>query len=290
MATPASVDELSPGDHACLTFSDREERLDIVSAFVKIGLELDQRVLCLAETLPPDRLGAEFADRGVPVTSALEHGQLVLRTSQEAWLAGGSFVAERMVDSIGREIERAHGEGYAGLWLAADMGWAARPVPGVEQLAMFEASVNELFSGNLLTAVCQYDREQFDAVTLASAAATHPRAVAATVYFEDPVLRVCRQHSPPGLRVAGEIDYTRVEALSHALAEAVRLDKNVHVNLAQLRFIDVAAAGAVVQAALDMGPGRVMTVTCGRLVHKVLTLVGAGDVRHLRVAVAHGEP
>jgi anti-anti-sigma regulatory factor len=290
MAIPASVDELSPGDHACLTFSDREERLDIVSAFVRIGLERGQRVLCLAETLPPDRLTAEFADRGVPVTGALEHGQLVLRTSDESWLDGGSFLADHMLHAIRREVDLARRAGYSGLWLAADMGWAARPVPGVEQLVMFETSVNKLFSGDLLTAVCQYDREQFDPVTLASAAATHSRAVAATVYFEDPILRVCRQHSPPGLRIAGEIDYTRVGVLNHALAEAVRLDKNVHVNLAQLRFIDVAAAGAVVQAALGLGAVRTMTVTCGGLVGKVLALVGAGDVAHLRVAVAHGEP
>lgn len=289
MATATSVDELGPGDHACLTFSDPEERLDIVSGFVEAGLEQGQRILCLTETVPPHRLSAEFADRGLLVTGPLRRGQLELRGSDEAWLAGGSFSATGTIDTVRRELERARSEGYVGLRLAVDMGWAARPVSGVEQLVVFEASVNDLFDSDPLTAICQYDRERFDAVTLAAAAKSHPYTVAATVYFEDPILRVCRQHSPPGLRVAGEIDYTRVDPLSDALAEAMRLDKMVNVNLTQLRFMDVAAAGAVVQAALRMGPGRRMTVTCNRVTRKLLNLVGASEVPQLRVVV-HREP
>jgi anti-anti-sigma regulatory factor len=290
MGIPTSVEELGPGDHACLTFSDQEERLDIVTAFVRVGLEQGQKILCLTDTLPPERLSAEFGDRGMQVAGPLRYGQLNLRTSDEAWLVGGGFTATRMIDDVGEEVDRARREGYAGLRLAADMGWAVRPVAGVEQLVVFETSVSELFGDDLLTAICQYDREQFDPVTLASAATAHGCTVAATVYFEDPVVRVCRQHSPPGIRVAGELDYNRVAALSHALAEAVRLDKHVHVNMAQLHFIDVAAAGAVVKTALGMGPGRRITVVCNALVRKVLNLVGAADVPHLRVVVAHGEP
>lgn len=290
MATPTSVEELGPGDHACLTFSDPEERLDIVAGFVRAGLEQGQKILCLTEAVPPADLSAEFAERGVPVAGPLRHGQLIIRASDESWLALGGFSADDTVDSVRKEIDLARRAGYAGLRLAADMGWATRPVVGVEQLVVFETSVNHLFSDRLLTAICQYDRDQFDPVTLGAASKSHAHTVAATVYFEDPILRVCRQHSPPGLRVAGEIDYSRVAALNHALSEAVRLDKQVHVNLAQLRFIDVAAAGSVVQAALGMGSGRRMTVTCGRLVRKVLNLVGAAEVPQLHVVVVHGEP
>jgi hypothetical protein len=290
MATPTSVEELGPGDHACLTFSDPEERLDIVAAFVRLGLEQGQRVLCLTEALPPARMAAEFRDRGITSAGSLRRGQLVLLTSDESWLATGGFAADRTIDEVAQEVERARQDGYTGLRLAADMGWAIRPVAGVEQLVVFESSVRELFETDLLTAICQYDRERFDPVTLASTAETHDRAVAATAYFEDPVLRVCRQHSPPGVRVAGEIDYTRVDALSHALAEAVRLEKHVTVNMIQLRFIDVAAAGAVIQAALGLGPGGRMTVVVSHLVQKVLRLVGADEVPQLRMVVARGEP
>jgi hypothetical protein len=37
VAVTVPVDELTAGDHACLTFSDEEERLDLVAAFVADG-------------------------------------------------------------------------------------------------------------------------------------------------------------------------------------------------------------------------------------------------------------
>lgn len=290
MATPIPVGELEPGDHACLTFSDREERLDIVSAFVRCGLDEHQKVVCLTEALTPERLSAELADRGISVAGSERRDQLVLCSSDETWLSGGGFVMAQMLDFLRHQVELARRHGFAGLRVTADMEWATRPVAGVEQLVVFESTMNELFVHERVTAICQYDREHFDPVTLASAAEVHPRAVAATVYFEDPLLRVSRQHNPPGLRAAGEIDYTRIGALGHALAEAVRLDNHIHVNLTQLRFIDVAAAGAVVQAALGVAEGGKMTVTCGRPVHKVLDLIGAADVPHLRVVVTDADP
>lgn len=290
MATPTPVDELRPGDHACLTFSDWEERLDILSAFVRRGLDDDQKVVCLTEALTPERFSAELADRGVPVVGSQRRGQLVVRSTDESWLVGGAFAVAQMIDFLGHQVDLSRRHGFSGLRLTADMEWATRPVTGVEQLVVFESTVNDLFVHERVTAICQYDREQFDPVTLASATEVHPRAVAATVYFEDPLLRVSRQHSPPGLRAAGEIDYTRVGALGHALAEAVRLDRDIHVNLTQLRVIDVAAAGAVIQAAVGAAEGGRMTVTCGRQVRKVLDLIGAADVPHLRVVVTDADP
>jgi hypothetical protein len=49
MAEASKVEDLKPGGHACLTFTDSEERLDLVAAFVRDGLRADQRVLCLTD-------------------------------------------------------------------------------------------------------------------------------------------------------------------------------------------------------------------------------------------------
>ena len=62
-------------------------------------------------------------------------------------------------------------------------------------------------AGTAVSMLCQYDRERFDPVTLASVAAFHTRSVAAATYHADAVLRICRQYAPPGIRLAGEIDY-----------------------------------------------------------------------------------
>jgi hypothetical protein len=289
MATATSVDALAPGDHACLTFSDPDERLDIVAAFVRDGLRAATKVMCVTESIPPDRLRQELADRGVPVDEALPTSQLAIFSSDESWLAGGELTAATMIERIGRHLADAEAQGFTGLRLSADMCWVNRPIAAADQLPVFESEVGKLFGDGRLTAVCQYDRETFDAVTLAFATATHPRAVAAAVYYEDPVLRICRQHVPPGIRLAGEIDFHHVDELTLALNEALRLDHDPHVNLARLRFIDAAAASAIAHAALSLPPGRVMSIACDGAVLRMLRLVGATEIPAARVVSTHGE-
>jgi anti-anti-sigma factor len=99
------------------------------------------------------------------------------------------------------------------------------------------------------------------------------------------VLRICRQHIPPGVRIAGELDYRALDALTRALAEAVRLDPMVFLNLAQLRFIDVAAAGVVLQTALALAGGKLMTVVCQPVVGKVLRALGGDQLPTLKLVV-----
>jgi anti-anti-sigma regulatory factor len=194
-----------------------------------------------------------------------------------------------MVRRLTQHLDDAQREGFSGLRVTADMCWVSRPIAAADQLPAFENEVGKLFGDGRLTAICQYDREIFDAVTLSFATSAHPRAVAAAVYYEDPVLRICRQHSPPGVRVAGEIDLTHVDELKLALNEALHLDHDIQVNLAKLRFMDAAAATALTHAALSLTPGRIMTFRCGGPVLRILRLVGAPAVPGVRIMETSGE-
>jgi anti-anti-sigma factor len=194
-----------------------------------------------------------------------------------------------MVRMLAGLRDRAAGDGYPALRITADMCWATGPVAAADQLLAFEKELAALFADGGLCAICQYDREGFDGVTLALAADAHPTTVAAAVYHEDPIVRICRQYRPPGVRMAGELDFTRAEPLTHAITEALRLDPDIHLNLAQLRYIDAACAGLVVQAAGTLGPDRNMIVSCHGLVRKMFELVGATDIPRLRVQQAYGQ-
>jgi anti-anti-sigma regulatory factor len=290
VVTPHSVDALRPGDHACLTFSDPDERLDIVAAFVQAGLDQGHKVLCLTESVPPELFPRELQTREVSALEAIRRGQLSVQGNDRSWLAGGEASAQQMMDLLGRQLDQAAQEGYPVLRMTADMCWASRPVAGTDQLLAFESGVESLFADGRLAAICQYDREAFDPVTLAFAASSHPLSVTATAYHEDPILRICRQHSPPGIRMAGEIDFTGADPLTQAVLEAIRLDKDIHINLAQLRYIDAACASIIIQAAATLPPDRCVTVVCRGLVHEMFALLGAGDAGSLRVLMAHGQP
>jgi anti-anti-sigma factor len=290
MGDAATVEDLQPGDHACLTFSDAEERLDIVAAFVRDGLKADQRVLCLTEAVTERALLAELARRGLAVTTAADGGQLTVAGAADMFLPDGTFSAARMLDGLRAEIDRARQDGYRGLRVTSDMCWALRPVQGISELMDYESRFARLLAEQQATAVCQYDRQCFDTVTLATAVDVHSLTVAAVTYHDDALLRICRQYVPTGVRVAGEIDYRVVEPLRRALTEALALDDHIEANLIDLRFIDAVAAGVLLQAASGMAASQRMTIRCRRTVYKVLDVLGAADVNGVRmVAVGDDE-
>ncbi|MFY1632098.1 MEDS domain-containing protein [Solwaraspora sp. WMMB335] len=289
MADPAAVGAIGAGDHACLTFSDQEERLDLVAAFVRGGLRAGHKVVCWTDSVSPDELTGELHDRAVRPGSALRRGQLRISTAADS-LLGGAHDAASMVETLTGEVRQAGREGYPGLRITADMCWATRPLTSAEQLLEFETRVTDLFAHGQLCLICQYDRERFDAVTLAFAARAHPKTVAAQVYLEHPLLRICRQYSPGGVRIAGELDFRHADVLELALAESLRIDRHVRVNLAALDYIDGACAAIIVAAARSLPKSRRMTVTCRRLVGTVLSLVGADGVAALRVQRCHDQP
>ncbi|MBL7260637.1 MEDS domain-containing protein [Paractinoplanes lichenicola] len=265
-----TVDRLEPGDHACLTYSDAEERLDLLAAFVGRGAQLGERVLCFTD----DPVGADLRQRGVPA------GENVVPI-QELWGAGAQPDAAAMVRRLSAERDRSP----RGLRVTLDMCWAARPQAGAEQLLAFENEVAELFADGGFTALCEYDREAFDPVTLAYAARTHARTVTAAVYHEDAGLRICRQHVPPGIRVAGALDVSQAGALRDALAEAVRLDPDVHLNLGHLRSLDDGSAAVIVRAAAGLPRNRHMIVVGDRQAGRTLRVAGAHGVPNLRLLV-----
>jgi anti-anti-sigma regulatory factor len=285
VAESTTVDDLQPGDHACLTFTDADERLDIVAAFVRDGLDEGAKVVCLTDILAPDEMSRELSDRGLSVSRPLGTGQLEVVASTGTFVPDGSFEPDHVIDSLRKRLDNADRHGYPAVRIAADMCWALRPVAGVEHLIDYELQLTRLLGGGRAATVCQYDRQAFDAVTLAGLAAVHTRVVAAVTYHDDAVLRICRQHVPPGVRIAGELDYRGLGAVHRALGESLRLDSHVFLNLIQLRFIDVAAAGAVLQAGLGLRDGQRMTLACRPAVGKVLRALGAEDLPALRMVV-----
>jgi anti-anti-sigma regulatory factor len=270
VADASRVEDLQPGDHACLTFSDSEERLDLVAAFVRDGLRLGQKVLCLTDSIPQAALRTELTDRGLALRDAIRSGQIDVATCGETFLAGGGFSSVRMLARLAGQIQQARRDGFSGLRVTSDMCWALRPVTGVDELMDYESQVSRLLTDGHATAVCQYDRQCFDNVTLSGVTAHHAVALAAVTYHDDALLRICRQYLPPGLRVAGEIDYRGIEPLSRALSEVLALDEHIHVNLTSLSFIDGSAAGALMQAAASLPAGRRMTVWCTAQTAKIL--------------------
>lgn len=274
ISADTQITDLTVNDHACLTFGEPEELFDLTAAFVRDGLDGGLKVVWLSDATP-DRATAELARRGIAVEQALASGQLVAANYEGRLLDGQAFSTDQALTWLAREVAACKDQG---LRLALDMSWALRPVAGVEQLPEFEEQVAAAMAGSTVSMLCQYDRERFDPVTLASVAAFHTRSVAAATYHADVMLRICRQYAPPGIRLAGELDYQATESLALALTEAVRLEGDVTVYAAPLAFIDVSCVRLILDAARGLPAPRRLILRCRPALAARFVLLGAADI------------
>jgi anti-anti-sigma regulatory factor len=273
----AQVTDLTADDHACLTFGEPEDLFDLTAAFVRDGLACGLKVVWITDSAP-QRATSELARRGIAVESALAAGQLAAAECEGRLLSGQQFDAGRAMDWLTAQMAACRQEGFPGLRVAVDMSWALRPVTGVEQLPDFEEGVAAALGGSTVSVLCQYDRENFDPVTLATVSAFHTCSVAAATYYADAMLRICRQYAPPGIRLAGEIDYQHAEPLALALTEAIRFDGDLTVNVTALTFIDGSCARVIVDAARGLAASRKVMLRCHPGIEATFVLLGAGDM------------
>jgi anti-anti-sigma regulatory factor len=285
--TSAQITDLTVDDHACLTFGETEELFDLTAAFVRDGLAAGLKVVWLSEAGPGQAAG-ELTRRGVAVQSAMDTGQMITAGYQDRLLSGQVFRADTAVRWLSGQLDSARDEGFPGLRVAVDMSWALRPVTGIEQLPRFEEEIAAVLDGTTASVLCQYDRDRFDPVTLASVAGFHTRSVAAATYYADPVLRICRQYAPAGVRIAGEIDYQSADPLALALAEVVRLDGDITVNMTDLAFIDAQCTLLIADAARAIATTRAVLLRCAPEIAPGFARLGLGDVRGIRLVTADG--
>jgi anti-anti-sigma regulatory factor len=281
----AQITELAVDDHACLTFGEEEELLDLTAAFVRDGLAAGLKVVWLSDGAPQLAAG-ELARRGVAVQSAVTRGQLTAAGWEGRLVSGQAFRADAAVGWMARQAELSRDAGFPGLRVAVDMGWALRPVTGIEELPRFEEGITAALGGGTASVLCQYDRGRFDPVTLASVAGFHTRSVAAATYYADAVLRICRQYAPPGIRIAGEIDYQAAEPLALALAEAVRLEGDIVINLAGLAFADAPCTAMIADAARTMSASRSVVLRCQPGVAAGFARLGVAGLPRVRLVTA----
>ena len=278
----AQITELKADDHACLTFGEAEELFDLTAAFVRDGLAEGLKVLWLSEAAPGSAV-AELARRGIAVEQAMAVGQMTAAECEGRLLAGTVFSADAAIGWLTGQVKSCREEGFPGLRVAVDMSWALRPIAGIEQLPKFEEGIAAALAGTRASVLCQYDRERFDPVTLASVAGFHTRSVAAATYYADAVLRICRQYAPPGIRIAGEIDYQAEDALALALAEALRLDGDIVINMAALAFIDAPCAKMIADAARTLSESRTVVLRCPRELAAVFGRLGVTEAAGVRL-------
>lgn len=241
------------GDHACGLFDSADDLAAATVAFVREGLAAGDQVWCLPEPGAQRAVLRLLTRDGLSADESVERGQLAVRASDEVYLSGAAFDADRIVGEFAALVDAALADGYGGLRVVADMGWITRAGVPTEQVLDYEESLVELFAARPVAGMCQYDRRAFCAGRLERLAAVHPLVISSE---RDVVRQLVVGVLPDGegLRLAGEVDVSNRDKLREALAPFAG-QGDVVLELSGLKFVDVTGAAVLGGFAVRRPPG-----------------------------------
>jgi hypothetical protein len=170
----SQIADVGQGAHLCVYYDNDEARASLVAAYVAIGLDHNERCLCVAEDAVLLDIVAALVELGVDAAAERQAGRLLMFPPSEAHLQGGRFDAEGMLKMLDDTVERALDEGFSGLRAAGDMSWILEGAPGTERVFEYEAMMNGFYPTSRAVGMCLYDRRLLPASALEKALHTHP--------------------------------------------------------------------------------------------------------------------
>jgi anti-anti-sigma factor len=225
----------------------------------------------------------------VSVAGALADGGLVIvpteRTRQVC-----TFPVADIVELMRQAILESESGGWPGIRLAGESR-ELLPIGGLRKLVEYETAVDVLLAEHPNAGMlCRFDRRFFDDEAVAAMREIHTTELVTPALYDDTLLRVTGS-AATALRFAGEIDLSNRpqvrRVLETALDSALRspyATTDITIDLASLRFIDVAGAVELVHAAESFPvTHRLVLVGAQPCVHRVLDRCGAPFAAQLEV-------
>ena len=178
--------DLQPGEHVCCIYETEEEHEALVTSFLRRGIERGEKVLYIADTHTAQDIQNYLREDGLKIEPYLETGQLSIRDSSDVYIRDGVFEPDAMIKLFRTETERALSEGYSALRVTGEMSWVLRGLPGSERLLEYENKLNTFFPGTRCLAICQYNRQHFNAALLLNVVIAHSTIVLGTEIHSNP--------------------------------------------------------------------------------------------------------
>jgi anti-anti-sigma factor len=267
--------------HVCAVVEDDDGQREAVRSFVAEGLRTGRQVLGIAQAASTRSVLEEQRLPGGEAAAA-RPGQFRVRTSNSAYVKGGSFDPDRMLALFAEEAERALSEGFSGLWVTADVTWAARALPGVDRLIDYERAVTEVLRASRSAALCLYDRRRLGDDLLAEAWAAHSQTPERVPPTRPDMFRVLTV-GPGRLRLSGELDARETHTLQDAIDTLVGDGADsIEIDLSALAFSDAAGLGALCRPAVT-GQARMHLRGTQPAITRTLSLLALDRLPAVRV-------
>src|SRR3981081_2255737 len=172
--------------HICAFFNNTDEEHRVLRSFFKDGFDRGDKAFHLVDPELREEHLRRLAEAGINVQEAMDTGQLEVRRWQDAYLRGGHFVQNAMLDLTGEVPQSADTAGYPLTRLLAHMEWALLDKPGVDNLVEYETRLNYVLPKYDDPVVGTYDLSKFAAGVTMDILRTHPVVIIGGVLQENP--------------------------------------------------------------------------------------------------------
>lgn len=163
--------------HVCAFFDSREEQYEILLPWLKEGIDNNEEVLTILAGDSHKDHCTRLSDAGIPVQEVIANGQLKVVATEDSYLNGGSFAAERMFNIVHQALVDAETGPHEVFRACGDMEWALKNLPGTDELMEYEARLNLLTPNHDCSIVCYYDINKFSGSAIADILATHSHVI-----------------------------------------------------------------------------------------------------------------
>ena len=228
-----TIEDLQPGDHLCCLYDTEKEHRELMTPYLKTGLEKGEKVIYIVDARTAETVLGYLRDAGVEVEPYLSSGQLAILSVDEAYMASGEFDPDGMIGMLTDETEKALAEGYGALRVTGEMSWALKGLPGSERLMEYEAKLNRFFPGSKCLSICQYDRRMFEPSVLLNVLSTHPFAVLGTELFDN----FYYDYVPPDEFFAGEPQRATLDHWVSSLRERKEAEESLRASEEKYRTL-----------------------------------------------------
>lgn len=127
--------------HVCAFFDTGDEEYRVITPFIKEGIDRGEKAFHIVDPkLRADHF-RRLGEAGIDTDAAQERGQLEVRNWEEAYLRGGHFDQNAMLELIQQVLDVDKSQ-FPLTRLVAHMEWALEDRPGVNDLVEYETRLN----------------------------------------------------------------------------------------------------------------------------------------------------
>ncbi|MBN1603681.1 MAG: MEDS domain-containing protein [Chitinispirillaceae bacterium] len=170
-------DELPIGTHMCLIYTSEDERRDTLLKFLLSGLRRDERSACFSDKITEAELRFFFKENNILYDERKESGQITLSSPGEVYFKGGFFDPDRIIETLRKFYLDARDAGLPATRIIGEMVPEIKTTPGGERLLEYESRITILVRTHPVTAICQYNENNFDGKTIMEILKVHPRMI-----------------------------------------------------------------------------------------------------------------